>query len=61
MTTATIEILKDNKAILEVNYPNGKFSIHLIKGHNHYERGYDLACFYASQHGYRLEMFKNKN
>ena len=49
MTTATIEIINNKEAILEINYADGKFGIQRIEKSRNgdiselYERGYNLA------------------
>lgn len=63
MTTATIEIINNKEAILEINYADGKFGIQRIEKSRNgdiselYERGYNLADIAATEQGFRLERY----
>lgn len=57
MTTATITFHNRTWATLEVNYPDGTFTLSRLEGHDLYERGYSLASFYASSRGFRLDRY----
>lgn len=65
--TATIEILSTTRGVLEVNYPDGTFSMHrievpspsigVIRPETVYDHGYSVASRQSAARGVRLDRY----